>query len=65
MPRNNVLVDAEWVEAHLDDPKVVLVEVDEDTAAYEKKEKTWDQVANSNERWKERIDLSPLAPPVV
>ncbi len=36
MPRNNVLVDAEWVEAHLDDPKVVLVEVDEDTAAYEK-----------------------------
>jgi len=36
MPRNNVLVDADWVEAHLDDPKVVLVEVDEDTAAYEK-----------------------------
>jgi thiosulfate/3-mercaptopyruvate sulfurtransferase len=31
-----VLVDAEWVEAHLDDPKVVLVEVDEDTAAYDK-----------------------------
>jgi thiosulfate/3-mercaptopyruvate sulfurtransferase len=36
MPRNNVLVDAAWVEAHLDDPKVVLVEVDEDTTAYEK-----------------------------
>jgi len=36
MPRSNVLVDAEWVEAHLDDPKVVLVEVDEDTAAYDK-----------------------------
>jgi thiosulfate/3-mercaptopyruvate sulfurtransferase len=36
MPRNNVLVDAEWVEQHLDDPKVVLVEVDEDTAAYDK-----------------------------
>src|SRR5205807_3700467 len=36
MPRNNVLVDADWVEAHLDDPKVVLVEVDEDTAAYDK-----------------------------
>jgi thiosulfate/3-mercaptopyruvate sulfurtransferase len=36
MPRTNVLVDADWVEAHLDDPKVVLVEVDEDTAAYEK-----------------------------
>jgi thiosulfate/3-mercaptopyruvate sulfurtransferase len=36
MPRSDVLVDAEWVEQHLDDPKVVLVEVDEDTAAYEK-----------------------------
>ncbi|NUR57507.1 MAG: sulfurtransferase [Catenulispora sp.] len=36
MSRNDVLVDAEWVQAHLDDPKVVLVEVDEDTAAYEK-----------------------------
>jgi thiosulfate/3-mercaptopyruvate sulfurtransferase len=36
MSRNDVLVDADWVEARLDDPKVVLVEVDEDTAAYEK-----------------------------
>jgi thiosulfate/3-mercaptopyruvate sulfurtransferase len=36
MSRNDVLVDADWVQAHLDDPKVVLVEVDEDTAAYEK-----------------------------
>jgi thiosulfate/3-mercaptopyruvate sulfurtransferase len=34
--RERVLVDADWVQAHLDDPKVVLVEVDEDTAAYEK-----------------------------
>jgi thiosulfate/3-mercaptopyruvate sulfurtransferase len=34
--RDNVLVDADWVEAHLDDPKTVLVEVDEDTAAYDK-----------------------------
>jgi thiosulfate/3-mercaptopyruvate sulfurtransferase len=36
MARSNVLVDADWVEQHLDDPKVVLVEVDEDTTAYEK-----------------------------
>lgn len=36
MSRTDALVDADWVEAHLDDPKVVLVEVDEDTAAYEK-----------------------------
>ena len=36
MSRSDVLVDADWVEAHLNDPKVVLVEVDEDTAAYDK-----------------------------
>ena len=36
MSRNDVLIDAEWVEGHLDDPSVVLVEVDEDTSAYEK-----------------------------
>ena len=36
MSRSDVLVDADWVEAHLDDPKVVIVEVDEDTSAYEK-----------------------------
>ena len=36
MSRNDVLVDADWVQAHLDDPGVVLVEVDEDTSAYAK-----------------------------
>ena len=36
MSRSDVLVDADWVESHLDDPTVVLVEVDEDTTAYEK-----------------------------
>jgi thiosulfate/3-mercaptopyruvate sulfurtransferase len=36
MSRENSLVDADWVEAHLNDPKVVLVEVDEDTTAYDK-----------------------------
>ncbi|MGH8883180.1 MAG: sulfurtransferase, partial [Stackebrandtia sp.] len=36
MSRDAVLVDAQWVEEHLDDAGVVLVEVDEDTAAYEK-----------------------------
>ncbi|GAB3988024.1 sulfurtransferase [Actinoallomurus acanthiterrae] len=36
MSRSDVLVDSDWVQAHLDDPGVVLVEVDEDTSAYEK-----------------------------
>jgi thiosulfate/3-mercaptopyruvate sulfurtransferase len=34
--RQQSLVDADWVEAHLGDDKVVLVEVDEDTSAYDK-----------------------------
>jgi thiosulfate/3-mercaptopyruvate sulfurtransferase len=36
MSRSEVLVDADWVEAHRDDPGIVLVEVDEDTSAYDK-----------------------------
>jgi thiosulfate/3-mercaptopyruvate sulfurtransferase len=36
MSREAVLVNSEWVEEHLSDPNVVLVEVDEDTSAYEK-----------------------------
>jgi thiosulfate/3-mercaptopyruvate sulfurtransferase len=36
MSRSDVLVDADWVEAHHGDPGVVLVEVDEDTTAYDK-----------------------------
>jgi thiosulfate/3-mercaptopyruvate sulfurtransferase len=36
MSRSDVLVDADWVEGHLDDPGIVLVEVDEDTTAYGK-----------------------------
>jgi thiosulfate/3-mercaptopyruvate sulfurtransferase len=36
MSRSDVLVDAAWVESHLDDPGLVLVEVDEDVSAYDK-----------------------------
>jgi thiosulfate/3-mercaptopyruvate sulfurtransferase len=36
MSRSDVLVDADWVEAHAGDPGIVLVEVDEDTSAYDK-----------------------------
>jgi thiosulfate/3-mercaptopyruvate sulfurtransferase len=36
MSRESVLVSADWVEQNLDNPEVVLVEVDEDTTAYDK-----------------------------
>jgi thiosulfate/3-mercaptopyruvate sulfurtransferase len=36
MSRDAALVDADWAEAHLDDPTIVLIEVDEDTTAYDK-----------------------------
>src|SRR6195952_3531871 len=36
MSRADVIVDANWAEAHLDDPEVVFVEVDEDVSAYDK-----------------------------
>ena len=35
MSRQDVLVDADWAEAHLNDPKIVFVEVDEDVSAYD------------------------------
>ena len=36
MSRSDVLVDADWVEARIDTPGTVIVEVDEDTSAYDK-----------------------------
>jgi thiosulfate/3-mercaptopyruvate sulfurtransferase len=36
MSRDAVLVASDWVEQHLDDPNVVLIEVDEDTSSYDK-----------------------------
>ena len=36
MSRENSLVSAQWVEDNLDNDKIVLVEVDEDTTAYDK-----------------------------
>ncbi len=36
MSRSDVLVDADWAESQLDDPKIVIVEVDEDVSAYDK-----------------------------
>ncbi|HEU0288767.1 MAG TPA: sulfurtransferase, partial [Nocardioidaceae bacterium] len=36
MSREAALVTADWVENHLDDDNVVLIEVDEDTTAYDK-----------------------------
>ena len=35
MSRQQVLVDADWVEEHRTDENIVLVEVDEDTSAYD------------------------------
>src|SRR6195952_5667905 len=36
MSRDTALVNADWVEQHLDDSNIVLVEVDEDTTSYDK-----------------------------
>ena len=36
MTRESSLVSAQWVEENLDNPDIVLVEVDEDTTAYDK-----------------------------
>ncbi|MBO0808368.1 MAG: sulfurtransferase [Actinobacteria bacterium] len=36
MSRADVLVDADWLEAHINDPGLVIAEVDEDTSAYDK-----------------------------
>jgi thiosulfate/3-mercaptopyruvate sulfurtransferase len=36
MSRSDVLVDADWAESHIGTPGVVIVEVDEDTSAYDK-----------------------------
>ncbi|MBH1936159.1 sulfurtransferase [Streptomyces sp. AV19] len=38
MSRSDVLVDADWIQARIDagDPRTVIVEVDEDTSAYDK-----------------------------
>src|ERR1700739_3969 len=36
MSRSDVLVDADWVEAHIGAPGTVIVEGDEDTSAYDK-----------------------------
>jgi len=36
MSRSSALVTADWVEEHLADPSIVLVEVDEDAEAYDK-----------------------------
>jgi thiosulfate/3-mercaptopyruvate sulfurtransferase len=36
MSRADVLVDADWVQMHMGDPRIALVEVDEDTTAYDK-----------------------------
>ncbi|MEU1597751.1 sulfurtransferase, partial [Streptomyces sp. NPDC005708] len=36
MSRSDVLVDADWLQEHLDDSDIAVVEVDEDTSAYDK-----------------------------
>ncbi|MDR3081820.1 MAG: sulfurtransferase [Streptomyces sp.] len=36
MSRSDVLVDADWLQDHLDDSDIAIVEVDEDTSVYDK-----------------------------
>ncbi len=34
--RPDVVVETDWLEQHLDDPKIRIIEVDEDASAFEK-----------------------------
>ena len=66
MSRSDVLVDADWVEAHIGEPGFVIVEVDEDTSAYDKghiptaKNVPWSKAANEDGTFKSDNDLTKL-----
>ena len=61
-----VLVDADWVETHLHDPKVRLIEVDVDTSAYEQghipgaANIPWSQAVNADGTFKSADELRAL-----
>ena len=54
MSRSDVLVDADWVEAKIGEPGVVIVEVDEDTSAYDK--------GHIPSRHQDRLEEGPAGP---
>ena len=63
---NDVLVDADWAKAHLDDPSVRFVEVDVDTTAYEQSHIPgaasipWAQTVREDGTFKSREELENL-----
>ena len=71
MSRDTTLVSAQWVEDHLDDDGIVLVEVDEDTSDFRYvrlhgdvelyasgySDRALDQWADSCRRWAENRDV--------
>ena len=61
-----VLVDADWVQAHLKDPKVRLIEVDVDSSAYDQghipgaANIPWSQAVNADGTFKSSDELRTL-----
>ncbi|HLZ81790.1 MAG TPA: rhodanese-like domain-containing protein, partial [Ktedonobacteraceae bacterium] len=59
---SEVLVDADWVQAHLNDPKVRLIEVDVDSSAYDQGHIPGAVGFNWQKELQDQVVRAPLSP---